>query len=356
MRRYTKYIVLVFIILIAGLYGGYAGWNAADPQNTCAGCHEINPSFHTWQASAHRNISCTECHGTALSNGLHSLKEKGNMVLTHFTGNKRSSDVRLNEDQLTETMKNCIRCHQTEFSKWQSGGHSANYARIFLNEAHNKMEQPYWDCLRCHGMFYDGTIYDLLKPASEQGNWKLADEKVADRPVVPCFACHQIHSDNEPIGVQMAWDDRDESIRMRKEKTNSRNPAPKLFSRTDKMYFRADQLPNPAMNYNGKIIKTSDNPIQRVCMQCHAPNFKNISGSEDDRTPRGVHEGLSCTSCHEVHSNNASRSCISCHPAISNCGLDVKTMNTTFADKTSKNNIHFVSCEDCHTGGHRKGK
>jgi hypothetical protein len=351
-----KYIVLVLIILLVGIYGGYATWNSAHPQQTCASCHEINPSFHTWEASAHRNIKCDECHGTALSNGWHSLKEKGNMVLTHFTGNTRSSDIRMNEDQLMETMKNCMRCHQTEYTKWLSGGHSSSYARIFLNEAHNKMEQPYWDCLRCHGMFYDGTIYDLLEPVSTQGPWKLKDERVAHRPVVPCFACHQIHSDNEPIGVQWSWDDREETIQKRKEMTSNRNPAPQLYSRADKMYLRADQLPSPAMNYNGKIVHTSGNPNQRLCIQCHAPNFRYISGSEDDRTPRGVHEGLSCMSCHEVHSNNASRSCISCHPAISNCGLDVTTMNTSFFDRTSKNNIHFVSCEDCHGTDPRKAK
>jgi hypothetical protein len=348
MKKYAKIIVLAIIILFVVFYGGYSRWNAANPEHTCARCHEINPSFHSWQASAHRDIKCVECHGTALSNGWHSLKEKGNMVLTHFTGTTRSSDIRLSEEQLMETMKNCINCHQMEYSKWLSGGHSANYARIFLNEEHNKMEQPYWDCMRCHGMFYEGTIYDLLEPVSNQGPWKLIDEKQTNRPVVPCFACHQIHTDNEPLGVQWAWDDRAEALKQRKETMVRRNPVASLFIRADKMYLRVDQLPNPTMYFNGKVLQTSDNPLQRLCIQCHAPNYRYISGSEDDRTPRGVHEGLSCMSCHEVHSNDASRSCITCHPAISNCGLDVTTMNTTFFDKTSINNIHFVSCDDCH--------
>ena len=38
-------------------------------------------------------------------------------------------------------------------------------------------------------------------------------------------------------------------------------------------------------------------------------------GSGDDRTPMGVHEGLSCISCHDGHNENARASCKTCHPA-----------------------------------------
>jgi hypothetical protein len=56
-------------------------------------------------------------------------------------------------------------------------------------------------------------------------------------------------------------------------------------------------------------------------------------------------------SCHDAHSNDAKQNCINCHPAISNCRLDVKKMNTTYADRNSPHNIHFVKCLDCHTKG-----
>lgn len=348
MKRYSTLIVLFSILVIVGLFAGYSSWNSTHPENTCARCHEINPSFHSWQASAHRNISCVECHGTALSNGLHSLQEKSNMVLTHLTGKSGGDPIRLSEEQLLETMQSCIRCHQTEYNKWLSGGHSVTYSRIFLNEAYNSIEQPYWDCLRCHGMFNEGTIYDIVEPVSMQGPWKLLDESLADRPVIPCFACHQIHTDNDPATVNRDWNHRDNAIKERRDETLGRNPSASLYVRADRIYMRADQLPTVQMNDGVNTILSSEGPSQRLCQQCHAPNFRHMAGSEDDRTPRGVHEGISCTSCHELHSNNASRSCVTCHPAISNCGLDVTTMNTTFADPTSKNNIHFVACKDCH--------
>jgi hypothetical protein len=95
-------------------------------------------------------------------------------------------------------------------------------------------------------------------------------------------------------------------------------------------------------------VKVSDDIVMRNCIQCHAPNALHQAGTADDRTPRGVHEGLSCTACHEPHSNDAKNSCASCHPAISNCKLDVTKMNTSYADVKSVNNIHFVACANCH--------
>ena len=53
-------------------------------------------------------------------------------------------------------------------------------------------------------------------------------------------------------------------------------------------------------------------------------------GSGDDRTPVGVHEGLSCLACHLKHGQQTRASCANCHPRLSNCGLDVEKMDTTF--------------------------
>ena len=41
-------------------------------------------------------------------------------------------------------------------------------------------------------------------------------------------------------------------------------------------------------------------------------------------------------------------SCATCHPKMSNCGLDVEKMDTTFKIRTSAHNIHSVKCLDCH--------
>jgi hypothetical protein len=36
---------------------------------------------------------------------------------------------------------------------------------------------------------------------------------------------------------------------------------------------------------------------------------------------------------------------------MSNCGLDVEKMDTTYSSATSLHNIHWVKCADCHQHG-----
>jgi hypothetical protein len=124
-----------------------------------------------------------------------------------------------------------------------------------------------------------------------------------------------------------------------------------FYYRRNKMYFPVLLLSSQEINYRSVPVKISQDPDQSLCIQCHSPNAFNMAGTNDDHTPRGVHEGISCLACHDSHSNSAIASCKNCHPAISNCKLDVEKMNTTYKDQESKNNIHFVSCTDCHTGG-----
>lgn len=340
-------IVLAGIILIFSSF--YTYWNSAPADKTCASCHEIAGSVHSFSNSAHRNLTCKECHGTALSNGLHSLKEKSMMVVNHLR-KVNTENIHMNEKQILEVMNNCKRCHTSEFAKWESGGHSATYGYIFLDSIQNSLEQLNFDCLRCHGMFFEGTIADLVEPISQKGPWHLIEKDRKDTPTIPCMACHLIHTEGQPISHILAekyyWD----SLRV----IPANSPGLSFYDRAEKINYTVDLLPKLKLYDDTLSIRVSDDPIMRNCVQCHAPNSWHQAGTSDDRTPRGVHEGLSCTACHEPHSNNAQNSCIKCHPAISNCNLDVTQMNTTYATKNSPNNIHFVSCTDCHNDNRGK--
>ena len=75
------------------------------------------------------------------------------------------------------------------------------------------------------------------------------------------------------------------------------------------------------------------------------------AGSGDDRTPLGIHEGLSCLACHQKHGEATRQSCSDCHPKLSNCGIDVEKMDTTFRNPKSTHNIHTAKCLDCHPKG-----
>ena len=328
-RISPKNILTTSILILVGLFllfsSFYTYWNSAPAEQTCASCHEIAPRVTSLSHSAHRDLSCKECHGTALSNGLHSLREKSKMIIGHVKGS-HADKVKMNEEQYIKVMESCAKCHASEFAHWRSGRHSATYTDIFLDEKHNSIEQLNFDCLRCHGMFFEGTIDDLMDNTSTQGPWNLRDKKKTTHPTMPCSACHTIHTESE----------------------TGKAPEASFFIRADNMHVPVEMLFKANITHQGKEIHVSDDPQMRNCVQCHAPNSFHISGTSDDRTPRGVHEGLSCLSCHEPHNNDAKNSCIKCHPAISNCNLDVTQMNTTFSKADSPNNIHWVSCTDCH--------
>jgi hypothetical protein len=343
-----KKIIIIssgILLLIVAFFVFYSHWNAASPTGTCASCHEISHSVDLWAGSAHRNITCKECHGTALSEGLHSMKEKGAMVFHHISKNK-PAEIRMSEDQVLEVMQRCTGCHQTEYAKWNTGGHAMNYSEIFLNRTHNKAEPVQEDCLRCHGMFFDkGTAKDIVEPLDTTGPWKLKIAGLAERTAIPCLACHQVHQPGYP------------GMRQNLEKPGSLHYSrmPKTFTsyyfRRDHTRYPVSSLAMPEITYHSVPVKISTDPNQKLCFQCHSPNAINMGGTNDDRTPRGVHEGIGCLACHDPHSNSAIASCKNCHPAISNCKLDVEKMNTTFMDKNSTNNIHFVACIDCHKTG-----
>jgi len=267
-------------------------------------------------------------------------------MLFHHIEKTNDDELRISEDQRLAVMQRCVACHQIEYAGWNSGGHAMTYSDVFLNTAHNKAETIYDDCLRCHGMFYDkGTVADIVEPLDSAGPWRLKDASLTDRPAIPCFACHMVHQSGNPETKQTLG-----------------SPAALHYSRTKKnfvsYYYRREKMYFPVASLSGQkiinkagAVRMSTDINQRLCIQCHSPNAFSMNGTGDDRTPAGVHEGIGCLACHDPHSNSAIASCKQCHPAISNCKLDVEKMNTTYSDKASKNNIHFVACTDCHRGG-----
>jgi len=194
-------------------------------------------------------------------------------------------------------------------------------------------------------MPFQGSIGDLVTPVSREGPWKLLDPKLANQPAMPCLTCHQMHRHGNP--VQRADVKRDDAGPQQE----ITRPSLALFDRREQDYVAIDRLPLPRMVDGSRIVKISPDQRQALCYQCHAPSATGQVGSGDDRTPVGVHEGLSCFACHAKHGQTTRASCVTCHPQLSNCGLDVEKMDTTFKFLKSPHNVHTVKCADCHTKG-----
>lgn len=354
MKRLLVSVVLaigsVGILFSAGTYG--ISWYYGGQRGThCADCHEMADLTHAVHGSPHRNVGCTDCHDT-------SLGTKIRHIAVHLR-HRWPEAIRLRDVDVVQMTADCQKCHQHEYATWHAGPHSATYRQIFADPAHNRKRRLMDDCLRCHGMHYDGPVRDLVQPMDEQGPWRVVRSGFAGQPAIPCQACHWIHRDgaletNPGKRISVAGKPLHDSLA--------------FFDRREQMHFAAAALPVPQLYDQRRPVKMSLDRRQALCYQCHAPRAAEVGtaaaadhwgpqvASGDDRTPMGVHEGLSCFSCHSGHNENARASCATCHDKMSNCGLDVEKMDTTYANPDSRHNIHWVQCVDCHTHGIPKPK
>ncbi len=332
------------VFIVCAAVGGLGYFEHTPAERTCVSCHEIAASYAQSTNSVHRDVSCKECHGHS-ADSMHAVRENFKRVFYHLT-KTHHDNIRLSEEQQIRIMQACCDCHEREFAHWQKSGHGTNYAGIFMDEKHNRTEQMADQCLLCHGMFFEGKMADMVTPLNTKGPWSFKKPETATRPVIPCLVCHQLHAPGQPFKRPTT-----------PEAGATTNPPAfrrdilAFYVRQEKTHFAADDLSVPKIVEQGRPVKVSSDPRQRLCMQCHAPNAYGEAGTGDDRTPRGVHEGISCVACHSPHSNDARASCAMCHPARQSCGLDVITMDTTFRSHASKHNIHTVRCLDCHPAG-----
>ena len=300
----------------------------------CARCHEIRPNMEVWRKSSHRKVNCTECHASSLAANLRRVSK-------HARGDV-PEQVHLQLDDALQMVARCQGCHQAEFAQWRSGPHSTTYARLFMDPEHNHKRRLMDDCLRCHGMHFQGSIAQVVGPIDTRGPWKLKDARLINAPAIPCLACHAIHREGEPM-----WK-RERGMAAKQETVR---PSVSLMDRRTQLHFPVATLPVPEMLEGTRKVKLSPDRRQALCYQCHSPEAERQVASGDDRTPIGVHEGLGCLACHQKHGQMTRASCADCHPRLSNCGIDVEKMDTTFLSKTSRHNIQFVKCIDCHPKG-----
>jgi hypothetical protein len=354
MKRYLKLaglaVGLMALLAIGGTYGASYYYTSQYGQG-CASCHEMADYVSAVHSSPHRKVGCMECHEASLGTKLRHIR-------VHLFGNVPET-IRLRDVDVLEMVPNCQKCHQQEYATWHAGPHSATYSQIFANPEHNSQRRLMNDCFRCHGMHFNGSIRDVVQPQNAQGPWHIIRAGFADQPTMPCQTCHWVHRE----GAQETKPAKRISV------TGATvHDSLAFFDRRESIHFAAAQLTIPRLYDGPRLVTMSQDARQAICYQCHAPRVPDTGtaaainlwgpqvGSGDDRTPMGVHEGLSCISCHNGHNENANASCKTCHPQMSHCGIDVEKMDTTFANAQSKHNIHWVKCTDCHQHGVPKMK
>jgi hypothetical protein len=334
------------VLFVACAVLGSVGYHQfAPPSQTCLKCHQQHQDDLAAR-TPHRQLACTDCHNGRWYAGLHGADQQARALLGASGGKSVAGQFAARRQSrqtvVQQTHDSCRACHPNHYQNWLAGGHSLTYADCLLDPLHNQTEQLNEDCLRCHGMFFDGPIEAAVEPLNIEGPWRLKQAGLAHQPAIPCSACHRVHA--EAARPDTANQDLPAARQRRPEHLGSVG----LYSRIEQTWFAAEDLPRPPVQYQGQPVVLAEDPVQRNCIQCHATDSFHHAGTSDDRTPMGVHEGLRCLACHRTHSQDARSSCAACHPRLSNCGLDVTQMDTSFADPDSPHDIHTVRCRDCH--------
>jgi hypothetical protein len=302
-----KLTVLVAFMVTGAMFSSYGYYEYASEEQTCLKCHSQRNACDRWALMAHDWISCKSCHDGAMNCTMHSLTQSFHLALHPDTA-AEAIDSKLDEGQMLAINENCRNCHAAEYDEWTASGHAATYADIFLDKQHNADELLADRCLVCHGMFFDGNVADLVTPLDTEGPWKLCKPVVADWPSIPCFACHQIHAKHYPSPDPDYSDPVVSQARPRDRSTRL-----DFYSRYGGQYFSAEDLHAITLSDGEEALEVSNDARQRVCFQCHSPNSFHQSETSDDRTPTGVHQGLSCFECHSSHGGTRWDSCSACH-------------------------------------------
>jgi hypothetical protein len=346
MKMLRRLILLATVVVVAGVatLAAMSGYYGGSDGSGCVRCHEIRPMATDWAGSVHREIACSGCHGSSFTADIRMHLENFGRIRRHRQG-EVPEQIRLKHTDVAAVVERCAACHAQQHADWKSGPHGVAYSRIFLDKDHNTNQKLMDDCLRCHGMHYDGGIRDLVLPLDHEGPWQLLDAFMYDEPAIPCLTCHSVHTEGHPLPS------RAKRALLTGAEQDVVTPSLAFFDRRGGEPVPVPQLPLPQMKDGDRPVKISPDQRQALCYQCHAPRAELQVFSGDDRTTTGVHEGISCLACHGRHGMTTHASCAECHPRLSNCGLDVEMMDTTFRSLVSAHNIHQVACEDCHPGG-----
>ncbi|WP_240035307.1 cytochrome c3 family protein [Neobacillus notoginsengisoli] len=184
-NRWKLLFATLALLIVGG--GGFGGVLAFTNSPTfCKSCHEMQPEFATFEASAHSQISCVQCHiqpgaVNMLTHKMKSMKE----VYYHLTGIP---------EQIVQTPGeaipniSCQQCHTTNRLVTASGDLMVN---------HKKHIDEGIPCITCHAGVAHGKIADRkLNTEKDRHLWtadnaeKLMTKEYMDPNMGTCIDCH----------------------------------------------------------------------------------------------------------------------------------------------------------------------
>nr|WP_207789117.1 NapC/NirT family cytochrome c [Neobacillus terrae] len=175
---------LVGAIVIFG--GGYGVLSFTNSPTFCSSCHEMQPEYTSFTASAHNQISCVQCHikpgfTNMITHKMKSMKE----VYYHVTG--VPNQIVQTEEEVVSN-QNCLQCHSKNRLVTASGDLKVNH------KGHIEKNIP---CVTCHaGVVHAKMASRGINVDQVRGKWtaesaqKLMEKKYLAPNMGTCIDCH----------------------------------------------------------------------------------------------------------------------------------------------------------------------
>jgi cytochrome c nitrite reductase small subunit len=140
---FFRYILLGLLIGILIAAAAVLGYQESGDARFCGSCHSMKTVYGKWQASNHRQFTCTECHlpDTHIVGKVAYKTQAGLNDLVHETIRDYPASVGLSDAGRAIVKKNCVRCHAATI-------------------AETKMTRDGADCLKCHRYLAHGRGLD----------------------------------------------------------------------------------------------------------------------------------------------------------------------------------------------------
>ncbi len=340
---------LKLFILIAGLIvftgvGSVAAIQVTSTPQFCSSCHEMQPEYVTWAASAHDTVACTKCHiqpGTVnlLKHKINAMKQ----LYLHFT------KTYVTPIELPEPIRNevCLECHTTYRKITPSGD------IIFPHQKHldEKLE-----CVKCHAGVVHGNIEERgFTTATDFSAWTPGVGKAHMKPqftklgMERCIECHE--AKDVPVSCNTC---------------HTKLIAPPSHKPPDWMkqhgkeardnYLACDRCHSKTGTW---VMNSNDTGVKgyvrnnTFCLNCHArnkppghtPDWRNVHG------PQAKADQAACLACHQENripdsakGTVAESSCAKCHSRPMHQGI--KTQNRHPFPLTGQS--ISAGCMSCH--------
>jgi nitrate/TMAO reductase-like tetraheme cytochrome c subunit len=335
-KRARRILVVVAIAAPIVLVGGAFVAAEATKSNTFCGtsCHEMEPYYHTWQASSHAEVDCVRCHippgfWNYAKTKLFGLRE----LWVHITSQVEKPIA------VTRHISNqvCTGCHDSP--EMRGPVRLARWTEDFTHTGHSQVP----NCIDCHARVVHPDIPGVLA--------------TPPRTMEACFTCHD--GTSQPDDCVYCHATSPHPDRGACDQCHGLRSWSGDFPHPDPLTGRHEEI--LCERCHARATATDIGPTV-ACLDCHKPPHPFQLGRLNLRRCTECHvithwkpntfdhPASDCISCHgNEHGSSQLTQCQQCHSQTTWAGAKHPNSDCTACHSNQHGSPRFTQCQQCHS-------